>query len=591
MRRKKRWKYNTPSFRGFVPKFPVCPSLTTISLQKRRCRNGLFGDLPPARRRSPGGTRQRKFRGCSWTSRVLRGFCDFIIKRLNEASASHLGLPTACETRRGIVARAAIVSLKRSVLLTLGGQKRRFFAGTAALSPCYRDVWSPNNATMLPKSLGHNGEVGLLGIWFAFFWWVDMCNCGWRIAENEVGNAEYSPCRQIPNSRCCLAGRCKYAFGARVRNAAWITREKRENVLLPPKLRWIIEANFIISLDWGFISYFRGGKQKTLRGKNFATAYSVQHYSKILKSLRPLQVFPTSSVTVTAPSCKYIRNDKLNPIICHAWAVRSLDTGAYTCVTALENNSIPIAFTAAGTSGIKDSFENLHVSAAPSDADVRNVIIFLFLCIFSQGCLLQGTLERAAFPWLYCTLSKALGVLGADFLFQYDKPELDFLTSKNTRAGRSAGHRFFQAGRRSDPATSAEIFQYSDFGKVWILKPSLGQRQLEAKIIILFSKKRPVIIFFLSYLLAQRFGFGFFCLIKWTHKCKMHPLPGGWQSWVFPMVFLPFFCLSKANPSVSSRILWDKAVLEKKIQDGLHKEKYNPKKPHFACSELKPSLF
>lgn len=45
-------KYNISPLGGFVPKFPalhaslVCPSLPTISLLKRRCRNGIFGDLP-----------------------------------------------------------------------------------------------------------------------------------------------------------------------------------------------------------------------------------------------------------------------------------------------------------------------------------------------------------------------------------------------------------------------------------------------------------------------------------------------------------------------------------------------------------------
>lgn len=68
----------------------------------------------------------------------------------------------------------------------------------------------------------------------------------------------------------------------------------------------------------------------------------------------------------------------------------------------------------------------------------------------------------------------------------------------------------FQVGCRSDPAISAEISQLWGFGKTWILKPNLGQCQLEVKIIFFFfPKKCPVINFVLSYLLAQRVFFFF----------------------------------------------------------------------------------
>lgn len=90
----------------------------------------LLGDVP-------GRHEAEEIQGMQLNVSSLRGFCVFIIKGLNEASASHFGLTTACKTRRGIVARAPILSLKWLVLLTPGGQKCRFFA---VLSPCYRDV-------------------------------------------------------------------------------------------------------------------------------------------------------------------------------------------------------------------------------------------------------------------------------------------------------------------------------------------------------------------------------------------------------------------------------------------------------------------
>lgn len=90
----------------------------------------LLGDVP-------GRHKAEEIQGMQLNVSGLRGFCVFIIKGLNEVSASHLGLTTACKTRRGIVARAPILSLKQPVLLMPGGQKCRFFA---ALSPCYRDV-------------------------------------------------------------------------------------------------------------------------------------------------------------------------------------------------------------------------------------------------------------------------------------------------------------------------------------------------------------------------------------------------------------------------------------------------------------------
>lgn len=52
-------------------------------------------------------------------------------------------------------------------------------------------------------------------------------------------------------------------------------------------------------------------------------------------------------------------------------------------MTALENNSIIVASAAAGTSGIKYSFENLHVSAALSDADVRSCMAEMLLVFFA----------------------------------------------------------------------------------------------------------------------------------------------------------------------------------------------------------------
>lgn len=78
-------------------------------------------------------------------------------------------------------------------------------------------------------------------------------------------------------------------------------------------------------------------------------------------------------------------------------------------------------------------------------------------------------------------------------------------SSRKSAGGRALGllgkkiwAEIFEAGHRSDPAISAEMFQLVGFGRVWIFKPSLGQCQLEAKIIFFFSNKCPVIFFFFS---------------------------------------------------------------------------------------------
>lgn len=74
-------------------------------------------------------------------------------------------------------------------------------------------------------------------------------------------------------------------------------------------------------------------------------------------------------------------------------------------MTALENNSIIIGFAAAGTSVIKGSFETpLNFCRTErcccKVSYGRDVGVFFSPCSFSEGHLLQGMLEFAAFPLL-----------------------------------------------------------------------------------------------------------------------------------------------------------------------------------------------
>lgn len=194
------------------------------------------------------------------------------------------------------------------------------------------------------------------------------------------------------------------------------------------------------------------------------------------------------------PSCKYICNDKLNPIICQAWALRSFHTRALA--SAWQPSKIipsPLAWVA-----LKALLKTPVVFKPTPKMLV--CFFFSFFSLFSRISLLWDMLSSQHSP-RSCVLLNARGARQW-FLFQYDKLGLDFLIpqKKNWRVlgllQKKSQAEIFQVGCRSDPAISAEMFQLWSFGKTWILKPSLGQRQLEAKITFSFPRSARWLIFF-----------------------------------------------------------------------------------------------
>ena len=213
-------------FGGFVPKFPAphanleCPPLPTASLLKKEVQKWDFRGSPPARRCSRGTRGRGKWGDAADRLGTLEAFATLSQKDLTKRLPPIWGSPLPAKPGGDLCRDLRPRGLTRPVWLTLGGQRKKFRVFFFLLGRPHRPrvtgTCDPRitrlrcqNPSVIMARLGCYG-YGLL------YGGGNVCNYACRIAKRELGNAKYSPCRWIPNSRCCLAGRCQYAFGVRV---------------------------------------------------------------------------------------------------------------------------------------------------------------------------------------------------------------------------------------------------------------------------------------------------------------------------------------------------------------------------------------
>lgn len=206
------------------------------------------------------------------------------------------------------------------------------------------------------------------------------------------------------------------------------------------------------------------------------------------------------------PSCKYICNDKLNPIIRQAWALRSFHTRVLAL--ACQPSKIipaPLARVALKKRPCFQTYSK-NVGVFP--------IFFLFFSFFShyfsfsRSSLQQGRSSSQHSP-RSCTFLNAHGARQR-FRFQYDKLGLDFLIpqKKNWRVlgllQKKSQAEIFPSWIQIWPRHQHWNVSASGFWQDQDFKAKFGAESTGRENNFFFSKQCPVINFFLNYLLAQR---------------------------------------------------------------------------------------
>lgn len=133
----------------------LCPCLLAISLLKRRCRNRIFRDLPPA-----------QWHSCEFSkSWVLQGFCNPSIKNLTKSLFPLYWL----QNQVGIYLKSSVHRLRKESFANAGRerQKCRFLLR----QPCVLGVWDPENRNYTTKTI----QLARLGCYSSERLWSGEC--------------------------------------------------------------------------------------------------------------------------------------------------------------------------------------------------------------------------------------------------------------------------------------------------------------------------------------------------------------------------------------------------------------------------------
>lgn len=169
----------------------------------------------------------------------------------------------------------------------------------------------------------------------------------------------------------------------------------------------IIEANFIIRSDWGLFFLILRNKKNFLILRKECLLHGTELLQLATITSHIMAKYENfSCLSKASPhhrsrwpglSCKYICNDKLNPIICQVWALRSSHTPVLALVwQRLKIIPAPLARVALKALLKMPVFSNL----------LKNIRVFSIFFPFSplffssQELLPAGCFEFAAFPAL-----------------------------------------------------------------------------------------------------------------------------------------------------------------------------------------------